>query len=171
MMSKVYSAFQTSMKPASALLAINVDAIEKIATKQATLISGLMKKSVKLTEQMAEDESFKAVLGSGKASVGEAAQDVKATFIGIKDILVETTGKNGEVVKGVYYEAKQTVTDKAADAKAEVSAFKDSVSQKAKAASDKVKSLLPGKPALEAEAVVEKKAAPKKIRSVKAAAE
>ena len=95
---------------------------------------------------------------------------MKTSFLEIKDILVVTAGKNGDVIKGVYADAKQAVANTAAGVKGDVGAFKDSVSEKAKLVTDKVKSLLPGKSAAETEVVVPKAAAPKKARTAKALA-
>lgn len=106
MLNKVIDRFQSSMKPINSLMAINVEAMEKITAKQTALMTGLMRESLSFSEKLAEQTAFSGVLSSGKESISHINDSVLSTSKDIYDVMTETQEKTGEIMKESFNSAK-----------------------------------------------------------------
>ena len=167
MKSMIYPAVQKTMKPAIDIMSININAFEKLCANRTSMLFGLMKEGIKLSEQLTAPGGLKGALAAGKACSSKIKHDATLSFLDAKDILVEAKSKNFEVAKEAYTEAKEVVTTKAAEAKAQTLAMKESVTRRVKAKADQMTSIFSKSPDVEVE-VSTKPAAAKKSKESKA---
>ena len=102
---------QTASKPLNALMAVNVEATEKIVGKQAELFTGLLREGLAFSQNVSEQVGFSGIFASGKNSLSKANDHVLSVSKDIYDVMTETQEKTGEVMRESFATMKEAASN------------------------------------------------------------
>lgn len=118
MIESIVNKFQSATKPVNALLAVNVEAMEKIAEKQTALFTGLMHEGLDLSRNLTQQTNLSGFFGTGKATLDSVNDRVLSITKDIYDVMTETQEKTGDVMKESFLNAKEAASRPAKSIKA-----------------------------------------------------
>ncbi len=109
MFDKFTEQYQNSLKPFAALATINVDALEKLAQLQANYAIGVLRDGITLGESLTTQKDIPGILKTQKAYTEDLQERTGDTVKTIYAVVTKAQEQAGEVIKGAFEQASDTV--------------------------------------------------------------
>ena len=111
MFEQITEQYQKSMKPMSELAGINAKVCEQLLQKQTGLLTRMIKDCVNYAQSAGHPEDVSGTMEAQKTYVESLQDNIVTTTKDTYAVITEAQEKVGELMKGVFTEAKESVAD------------------------------------------------------------
>ncbi len=125
MFDKIVEQAQSASKPFSDIMSINAEAMEKIAEKQTSLITGVMNDSIEYAKDLAAQKDLAGVYETQKSYAEGLQEKMVSTAKETYALMTDTSEKVSELFNGAFADIKKfeaVATPQAPKAKAKAKA-------------------------------------------------
>ncbi len=110
MIDKVNEQLKKAMQPIEDLVSANTQALEKLASQQAELFTGLFEDSISFAQGATELRDLEGLVEAQKAYASEVQEKITTAAKDAYDVISEAQQKAGEVLQQAASDAQEAVS-------------------------------------------------------------